>query len=593
MFPLNRSLFSHTLTPLLAACLCLLGLAACLTPSRGTDTSGAGTTISAVKGIDVSAYDGPSVDFQKAYTNSGVRFAMVRVAYRGYGAAGTLATDKYYQRNLVNSAKAGMKTGAYVFSQAISVKEAEVEAALAVKVLAPYQDLITMPVVMDYEFSGGSSGRLTKAKLSKKAATDNVLAFARKVRAAGYTPMIYGNLNFLVNHLDMARIDAAEIPVWVAQYYKKCEYGGRYEMWQYSSTTTVDGLPPDVDGDWWYTDDLDRFTQAAVLRKANLSVTAPQVGRAAVVTASAQTTPVSYGRMTVSTVTWKKLPASAAKGKTLNMQAVQDLFTPMKAGESFRYDYYYAAVITLQPTGNNTFAPDMAITVNGSTAGLSLVRTAGDPDTAGSEASAGTSAPAQTQGTMGGADTPAAKPATITAARVYKPLTTSLSKSKIKAPGTQTYTGRRRQPAVTVTCGGKTLKKGTDYTLTYYKNTSIGTATVVIRGTGHYTGTRKANFRIVPAGTSLTRASGGVKSVSLRWKTARHIHGYQIRWSTVRSMKSPKSSFIRSSRAASHTVRRLQRGRTYYFQIRPYKIVNGRYYYAKAWSPVRSARVRR
>ena len=67
---------------------------------------------------------------------------------------------------------------------------------------------------------------------------------------------------------------------------------------------------------------------------------------------------------------------------------------------------------------------------------------------------------------------------------------------------TQTYTGKALTPKPTVKVGSTTLREGTDYTLSYASNVSVGTATVTITAKGNYTGSRKAIFKIEaqPAG---------------------------------------------------------------------------------------------
>lgn len=81
-----------------------------------------------------------------------------------------------------------------------------------------------------------------------------------------------------------------------------------------------------------------------------------------------------------------------------------------------------------------------------------------------------------------------------------------------------TYTGSAITPQVSVVHGGKTLTKGTDYTVTYAKNTAVGTATITIKGIGSYSGTVTKTFKIVaaakpepkpqPTKTSFTRLAG-------------------------------------------------------------------------------------
>lgn len=57
--------------------------------------------------------------------------------------------------------------------------------------------------------------------------------------------------------------------------------------------------------------------------------------------------------------------------------------------------------------------------------------------------------------------------------------------------------GKAIEPSVSVVCGGRTLVKGTDYTVTYLNNTNIGTATVYIYGIGNYSGSVYKTFKIL------------------------------------------------------------------------------------------------
>ncbi len=60
-----------------------------------------------------------------------------------------------------------------------------------------------------------------------------------------------------------------------------------------------------------------------------------------------------------------------------------------------------------------------------------------------------------------------------------------------------TYNGMAKRPDVTVTYGGKTLVKNTDYTVAYSNNINVGTAKVTIAGMGRYTGTLEKSFEIL------------------------------------------------------------------------------------------------
>ena len=59
-----------------------------------------------------------------------------------------------------------------------------------------------------------------------------------------------------------------------------------------------------------------------------------------------------------------------------------------------------------------------------------------------------------------------------------------------------TYDGEPKTPAVTVTHGGKTLVRGTDYEISYIKNALAGDAYVLVRGIGKYDGIKKVKFGV-------------------------------------------------------------------------------------------------
>ena len=73
----------------------------------------------------------------------------------------------------------------------------------------------------------------------------------------------------------------------------------------------------------------------------------------------------------------------------------------------------------------------------------------------------------------------------------------------------QTYTGRSIQPVIRITYLGTRLRRGTDYTVTYTNNRSVGTAKAKITGKGKYKGTRTVSFRIVRKGASSGSSSSG------------------------------------------------------------------------------------
>lgn len=93
-----------------------------------------------------------------------------------------------------------------------------------------------------------------------------------------------------------------------------------------------------------------------------------------------------------------------------------------------------------------------------------------------------------------------------------------------------TYTGKAVTPSVKLkSAAGRTLKKGTDYTITCTENVEIGTATVTATGKGKYSETISTTFNIVPGKVSTPTAkviSGTV--VEITFKEVKEAHKYEI-----------------------------------------------------------------
>ena len=80
----------------------------------------------------------------------------------------------------------------------------------------------------------------------------------------------------------------------------------------------------------------------------------------------------------------------------------------------------------------------------------------------------------------------------------------------VKDPKGSKYDGEKHEnePVVTDTKTGKTLVKGTDYTLTYSEDViNVGTVTVTITGTGNYEGTVDTSYEITKRNVTLTSAN--------------------------------------------------------------------------------------
>ena len=200
-----------------------------------------------VNGVDVSTYQN-SIDWNAAKAD-GVDFALIRIGYRGYGAAGNMKPDDYFVQNIEAAKAAGVMVGVYFFSQALNTLEARAEAKYTLELLEGRE--LDLPVFMDYEFSPAASGRFTSGTITKLQATANVRAFCEYIEANGYEAGLYANLNFLNKTVDGKTL-GDEYPIWVAQYYNTCNYDYAYDYWQYSSSGKVNGIAGRADVNFMY-----------------------------------------------------------------------------------------------------------------------------------------------------------------------------------------------------------------------------------------------------------------------------------------------------------------------------------------------------
>ena len=181
-----------------------------------------------VYGIDISYYN--RVTNWKAVKDSGIEFVMIRVGYRGYGTGG-LVLDDQFENNIKGAKAAGLKVGAYFFSQALNEAEAREEAAFMLKYLSKYS--LDFPVAYDME-NFDPNYRTYSLNGNRTQITNNAIAFCEVVKNAGYTPMVYygsGNLNNFDTNLLSSRYK-----IWFARYPSywdentKLNYNGHYDI---------------------------------------------------------------------------------------------------------------------------------------------------------------------------------------------------------------------------------------------------------------------------------------------------------------------------------------------------------------------------
>lgn len=193
-------------------------------------------------GIDVS-YAQKEIDWKKV-KEDGIDFAMIRLGFRGYE-SGWLNLDEYFHKNISGAQAAGIETGVYFYSQAISEKEAEEEADFVLEQIKNYR--ITYPVAYDWEVVSGSEARTDN--ISSDTLNNCALAFCRKVEESGYKPVVYASLNLLRSQFDKYDIHTiSEYDLWLAEYKDYPEYPYYFRMWQYTDEGKISGIdyPTDI-----------------------------------------------------------------------------------------------------------------------------------------------------------------------------------------------------------------------------------------------------------------------------------------------------------------------------------------------------------
>lgn len=205
--------------------------------------------------IDVSKHQG-DINW-KAVKESGIDYAIIRVAYRGYE-TGKIAKDTKFEKNIKEALANDIEVGVYFFSQATNKFEALEEASVILKYIKGYN--ITLPVVIDWETAPGYR---TYSGIGKSELTDIISIFCDTVSKHGYEPMVYMCQTDFTGRVYGKKL-SEKYKIWVAWYFeayakkdKKLnifKYGQdipdlsyNYDVWQYSKNGYVKGISTPVD----------------------------------------------------------------------------------------------------------------------------------------------------------------------------------------------------------------------------------------------------------------------------------------------------------------------------------------------------------
>lgn len=215
-------------------------------------------------GIDVSWWQAQGkkttlLDWSKIH-DAGIDFAFIRVASRD-SKDGSIYEDTAADSHIKAALKNNVNVGLYVFSQALTEKEAQEEADFLLKQIKKYGWDVTLPLVIDRE--NGSYNRLVGGKLSKTKETAICQAFADTVAKAGYQASVYASYAWVKSYINTDKLENCGI--WIARYNNTTTSNSKsgtayadvpydYDFWQYSSTAKVDGYSGSLDTNFWYKD---------------------------------------------------------------------------------------------------------------------------------------------------------------------------------------------------------------------------------------------------------------------------------------------------------------------------------------------------
>lgn len=183
-----------------------------------------------VKCIDISVWQGENIDFKKIKA-SGIDYVIIR---SGYGRE-TYQKDSYFELNYKKAKEAGLKVGTYWFSYAMSPEEAIKEANACLYCIKG--KTFDLPVYFDVEYQPALN-------LGKTTLTNMVLNFCKTIEDNGYQAGVYSSASVYWNKLDKNTI-SKNYSIWNAEWSSSCSVS--CDVWQYSSTGSVNGISGDVD----------------------------------------------------------------------------------------------------------------------------------------------------------------------------------------------------------------------------------------------------------------------------------------------------------------------------------------------------------
>ena len=143
--------------------------------------------------------------------------------------------DEEFETHYKNAKAAGFKIGAYWYSYADSVADAEKEAKACLECVKG--KTFDLPIFYDLEDS-------SQMHLGKATLTEIAEKFCEILKSAGYSAGVYANLNWFKNLLNYDYLKE-KYAIWLAQYNSTADL--KCDIWQNSSTGKINGVSGNCD----------------------------------------------------------------------------------------------------------------------------------------------------------------------------------------------------------------------------------------------------------------------------------------------------------------------------------------------------------
>lgn len=501
-----------------------------------------------INGIDVSWWQAKNktttlLNWEEIH-NAGIDFAFVRVGSRD-SSSGSIYEDTAADSHIQAALENDINIGLYIFSQALTEKEAREEANFVLNQIDKYDWDVTLPIVIDRE--KGSYNRLTAGKLSKTKETAVCQAFADTIVEAGYQASVYASYSWIKSYINTD--DLTDCGIWIARYnntttsntksgtaYADVPYD--YDFWQYSSTSKVDGYSGNLDTNFWYKDTSIKTTGLKA-------------------TAESATGPV--------TLSWSEAADDVTGYRVYRYDPDQDKYVYLKSTTSRKYTdedvtsgkTYQYKVRCYWTIGGTNYSGNYSSVISVTTPPAKVTEV--DTETRSS-----------TYLTLNWK-----KVSGASGYRIYKYNTSSKSYEKV--------TTISKGSTVSYKITGLTVATEYQFKVRAYKKTDTGTLW----------GSSSSAYKdcTKPAQTKNLKAATKSSAVTLTWSKVARAGGYRIYRYNSKTKKYEKIATVKGNKTFSYKNTKLKKGSTMKYKVRAYKTYNGTNYYG-AYSEVVSIKVK-